>query len=444
MTRDVLLQKTGALAAALGVLLAAAACQRAPAVAEPPAGRRRGALAGATGTVFDLTATAGSISTPDGASIPTWGYAGGGGPMQYPGPTLIVEQGQEITVNLANDLDVNVSILFPGQEVAAAGGVDGALAREAPPGETVTYTFRATRPGTFAYHSGTQPELQIEMGLVGALVVRPHLGPGYAYNHSATGFDREVLFLLTEMDPAIHALAAAGDADAIDFSARWPVYWFINGRAAPDTLLPDGVGWLPSQPYSCMPRMLPGERMLMRVVNAGQDLHPFHHHGNHARVIAVDGRMLESQPGAGPDLSHEVFTIQSVPGETVDALFEWTGKGLGWDIHGDPAEHPHDCADLDGDSFDDTTREYCPDHGKPLPVTLPQQQNLTFGGMYAGTPYLGVPGLLPPGEGGLNPLAAYPYMWHSHTEKEMVNNDIFPGGMMTMLMIEPPGATMDE
>ena len=30
-------------------------------------------------------------------------------------------------------------------------------------------------------------------------------------------------------------------------------------------------------------------------------------------------------------------------------------------------------------------------------------------------------------------------MWHSHTEKEMVNFDIFPGGMMTMLIIEAPG-----
>ena len=30
-------------------------------------------------------------------------------------------------------------------------------------------------------------------------------------------------------------------------------------------------------------------------------------------------------------------------------------------------------------------------------------------------------------------------MWHSHTEKEMVNNDIFPGGMMTMLVVAPPG-----
>jgi hypothetical protein len=28
-------------------------------------------------------------------------------------------------------------------------------------------------------------------------------------------------------------------------------------------------------------------------------------------------------------------------------------------------------------------------------------------------------------------------MWHSHTEKEITNFDIFPGGMMTMLIVEP-------
>jgi hypothetical protein len=51
-------------------------------------------------------------------------------------------------------------------------------------------------------------------------------------------------------------------------------------------------------------------------------------------------------------------------------------------------------------------------------------------------------GALPPGEGGLNPTGGYTYMWHSHTEKEMVNNDVFPGGLMTMLLIVPPGVPM--
>ncbi len=44
---------------------------------------------------------------------------------------------------------------------------------------------------------------------------------------------------------------------------------------------------------------------------------------------------------------------------------------------------------------------------------------------------------MPPGDGGLNPFAGYTYMWHSHAEKEITNFDIFPGGMMTMLVVEP-------
>jgi len=55
--------------------------------------------------------------------------------------------------------------------------------------------------------------------------------------------------------------------------------------------------------------------------------------------------------------------------------------------------------------------------------------------MWSGSPFLGLLGTLPPGEGGNNPNAGYTYMWHSHNEKEMVNNNIFPGGLMTMLMI---------
>ncbi len=37
----------------------------------------------------------------------------------------------------------------------------------------MTYTFTASQPGTFLFHSGTRPELQVEMGMIGALIVRP-------------------------------------------------------------------------------------------------------------------------------------------------------------------------------------------------------------------------------------------------------------------------------
>jgi FtsP/CotA-like multicopper oxidase with cupredoxin domain len=404
-------------------------------------------IVGVEGPLFELTAKEGYVSTPDGGSVYSWGYANGAGPMQYPGVTMIVNQNEMVTVNLTNDLSTPVSIVFPGQADVAATEItppskDGLLTLEAEPGGKVSYTFTADNPGTYIYQSGTRAELQVEMGLVGALIVRPTTGADHAYNHPDTGFDREYLFLLSEMDTRIHQLVEQGKA--FDSNGFFPVYWFINGRCAPDTMVPDFVPWLPHQPYSSVPRMLPGEKVLCRVIGGGRDLHPFHHHGNHTEIIAKDGRLLESSFGAGPDLAISVFTIQSVPGETVDAVFEWTGEGLGWDIYGTGADGPefvHQCNGLDiaSPGFDPVTHEYCPDHGKPIPVILPGLQDIAFGGFYSGSPYLGSDGSVPPGEGGLNPNAGFAFMWHSHNEKEMQNFDIFPGGMMTMLIVEPPG-----
>ena len=420
---------------------------------------------GVSGTGFNITARPGYISTADGNSVYTWGYALDAGTMQYPGPTLILDQGNTITITLRNELPLEagrVSMVFPGHHVNASGGFAGLLTREAPPDgiTAVTYTFYTEHAGTYLYHSGSNPTLQIEMGLMGVIIVRPY---GYnpmmprAYNHPDSAYDMEYLFLLSEMDPLIHEIVEFSGVAALqssDFLSHYfPNYWFINGRTAPDTMVAPGTSWLPTQPYNCMPMMHPGDKLLMRVIDAGRDLHPFHHHGNHSLIIARDGRLLESAPGvSGPDLAQEVFTIQSVPGETVDAIFEWTGAGLGWDIYGHeqdvdypPLGNFPSAEDIDHnmngifDSVPLEPHEYEPDHGKPFPVILPEHQDVTFGGFYSGSPFLGYMGDLPPGEGGMNPHAGFVYMWHSHTEKEMTNFDIFPGGNMTMLIIVPPG-----
>lgn len=309
---------------------------------------------GITGPAFTLTAKAAYLSTPEGNSIYFWGYAGGDGPAQYCGPTLIVNQGQAVTVTLRNELPVPTSIVFPGQTgVTAAGGTAGLLTREAPakagdtPG-TVVYSFTAARPGTFLYNSGTRPDLQIEMGLVGALIVRPAgfdpMMPATwrAYTTADTAFDQEFLFLLTDMDDTIHSevelQVLIGGPIVVDTAGYFPVYWFINGRAGPDTMAPAGAGYLPHQPYDCMPMMHPGEKLLMRVIGAGRDPHPLHHHGNNALVIARDGSPLRAPSGpgggagAGADLAYSVFTIPATPGGTTDAIFTWTGRGLGWDV----------------------------------------------------------------------------------------------------------------
>lgn len=396
-------------------------------------------IEGVIGPAFTLCAKDGYISTSDGNSIYFWGYGTNNGPAQYTGPTLIANQGDVVTVTLNNYLPVPVSILFPGHKVVAVGGSAGLLAQEAPaasgglPGGPVTYTFTAAEPGTYLYHSGTRPDLQIEMGLVGALIVRPTgfdpMGMMWrAYEHHDSMFDDENLFLLTEMDENIHDQVELQVKDnrpvAVDTAKWYPVYWFINGRTGPDTMFPAYAAYLPTQPYNCMPMFHPGQKTLLRVIGGGRDPHPFHHHGNHSRIIARDGRLLSSAPGAGADLSQQVFTIASVPGGTIDALFSWTGEKLGWDAYGHSPSDPLQ------------PFEYEPDHGKPFPVMLPPDQDLTFGQMFGGSPFIGLPSTLPPGQGGFNPSGGFMFMWHSHSEKEICNNNIFPGGMLTMVLVE--------
>jgi manganese oxidase len=424
-----------------------------------------GDVAGTVHT-FSLTARDDFISTSDGNSHYTWGYAHGTTfAMQYPGPTLVVNQGDTVNIVLNNTLPVPVSIVFPGQQgVIASGGSPGVLTREAPaapsgsnvPVQGPTYSFIASEPGTYLYHSGTNADLQVEMGLVGAIIVRPAgfaYGDGTAhpnrkaYQNAATRYDRETLFLLTEMDPAVHwtvyGQVYSGQPVDVDTTTIKPSMWFINGRNAPDTQLDSYVYWLPTQPYNSLPRMHPGEKLLMRVVNAGRELHPFHHHGNHALPIARDGRVLSTMGNAGaPDITAPDFTVRSVPGQTVDLIYEWTGKSIGWDIYGTVAQNPHSCTP-DSQGYDTTTREWCADHNKPVPVTLPGQLDLSSGEHYSGSPFLGFSGTLPQGHPGLNSTGGYYHMWHSHNEREITTDDIFPGGMMTMLVIEPWSVDLD-
>ena len=409
-------------------------------------------IPGNSGTTFDFIAKQSFIYAGDGLTLDIWGYGISGSEVQYPGPTLILQEGDYIVINLTNELPVPVSMVFPGiDDVSASGGVPGLLTHEALPGGTVSYTFTASRPGTFSYHSGTETDLQIELGLFGAIIVRPALGAGYAYNNPGSQFDREYLFLISEMDLDAHILLETGNLDLIDTTAYFPVFWFINGRNFPDTMAPDFSPILPAQPYSCAPRMHPGERILLRFVGGGHDMHPFHTHGNHMEVIARNGQLLESSPGAGPDQSEFRFTETVIPGQTTDAIFTWTGTNLGWDIYGHEQDRDNlplgnfpGSEDIDHngnnilDNVDLAPFEDPNDHGKPFPITMPDINDLTLGENFSGSPFLGAFGYLPPDHPRFNLSAGYFFIWHSHNEKEMVNNDIFPGGCTTMMTVEHP------
>jgi FtsP/CotA-like multicopper oxidase with cupredoxin domain len=506
------------------------------------------AAPGITGTTFNLVAKDAFISQPDGQAVYSWGYGCSGAPsggylpaklsytpfcntMQIPGPTLIVTEGQTITVNLTNNLPTaagNTSILFPGFNVTSSGGVAGLLTREAAPGSSVTYTFTASSPGTRAYYSGTQSDLQVEMGLYGAIIVLPtqavgcparnlNVFPngiasapttetdyrlsttGAAYDHPATCYDREYMFQFSEMDPAIHrqaeeqvfatkgcAAGAPGCSLNVATEPYHPAYFMINGRSMPDDMDPNYAPQYPHQPYNGNPHMHPGELTLIRVIGQGRWQHPFHEHGNHVRILGRDGNLILSDPSvqknlltygtnqapalAGPLL----FTTTTTPGQAFDGIFYWTAKGLNWDAYGHGYSGDASTCVPDANGYYTSNLlapnyyEWCQDHNKPLekapfgavagggPATLPDPNILTNGAWFGGSPYLGPDatvratgptGTTPPsGTIANSPTteAGFSFMWHSHNEREITTNNIFPGGMLMMMLVDSREFVIDE
>ena len=379
------------------------------------------------GPSFDLWATDGRVDMPDGNSVYVWGFVPDASSEAWsPGPNLCVNEGDTVSVTLHNKLDEDVSIVFPGQEDVQAGGApsqpqfDGSnnltsLAQAASAnGGTLTYSFTAGKPGTYLYESGTDPQKQVQMGLAGALIVRPAGHPDWAYNDSSTAFDpdREYLMLLQEIDPALHEAVEAGRP--YDISKFHPRYWTINGRSFPDTLAPNDARYLPNQPYGAMVTVEPFDQSsnplpaLIRYANAGMNDHPIHPHGNHVRLIAHDGYLLKNDSGG--DLSYEKFTQVINSGQTWDGLFKWT--------------------DLENWSS-----------SNPVPVQLPGKKNVAYGehNLYSGTPYLGEQEDMPPSANPHNECGEYYFIAHSHAAYEMQNWDQGMGGMTTFFRIDPPG-----
>jgi FtsP/CotA-like multicopper oxidase with cupredoxin domain len=510
------------------------------------------ATPGITGTTFNLVATPNYITQPDGMTIYSWGYGcastykptfapaaftsiGFCPTMQVPGPTLIVTEGQTVTVTLTNNLPglTNASIVFPGFSVTASGGTPGLMTNEATPGGgTVTYTFVASKPGTRAYYSGTQPDFQIEMGMYGAIVVLPanppsnctplgsdifqHMGIGNpggdlrlapaAYDHPETCYDREYLFQFMELDSAIHKEAEA-EAQAIancvpanqpagvpcpatfnvPTEPYHPNYFLINGRSMPDDMDSDYAPNYPNQPYNGNPHMHPGDLVLLRTIGQGRWQHPFHQHGNHTRILARDGNLILSQndPLANSSTPARLagrmeFTTDTYPGQSFDGIFYWSGKGLGWDIYG----HTPNYAVATQPCYPDANGyytvnssppaptnavnyyEWCADHNHPLetnplgtigaggPATQFDPLVATNGLWYNGTPYLSEDAVVrnrgntpqAPGFATQNPLpeSGIAFMWHSHNEREITTNDVFPGGMLMIMLVDPPVWFIDE
>jgi len=213
----------------------------------------------------------------------------------------------------------------------------------------------------------------------------------------------------------------------------------------------------------------------LRIIGQGRWQHPFHEHGNHVRILARDGNLIQSATDPANNLAGPLlFTTSTTPGQAMDGIFYWTGKGLNWDPYGHAAGVTQASCTPDANGYNTGSPlatnyfEWCQDHNKPLqafpvgsvgaggPVTLPNPNIFANGAWYGGSPYLGPEatvravgstGTTPPsGTVANSPTeeAGFAFMWHSHAEREITTNNIFPGGMMMMMLVDSREFVIDE
>jgi nitrite reductase (NO-forming) len=115
-------------------------------------------------TLKDMT-----VQIAPGVKYNTWSFSGHGAP----GPIVHVRQGQTVQMTLTNGGSIPHSIDFHAARIAP-----NKAFRDAMPGESFTFRFKANDPGVFMYHCGTKPVLaHIANGMYGAIVVTPTAKP---------------------------------------------------------------------------------------------------------------------------------------------------------------------------------------------------------------------------------------------------------------------------
>jgi FtsP/CotA-like multicopper oxidase with cupredoxin domain len=161
---------------------------------------------------FTLTAQSAQIALDSNTKVSAWTFNG-----TAPGPTLHVQQGDEVVVTLVNHLSFGVTIHWHGVRVPnAADGVAGVTQDAVKPGQSYVYRFTALDAGTYWYHSHQFSYDETTSGLFGTLIVDPakptiHADVDYSVAlHTWNGPNNQTLYTMNATDGTLNQAARPG------------------------------------------------------------------------------------------------------------------------------------------------------------------------------------------------------------------------------------------
>jgi FtsP/CotA-like multicopper oxidase with cupredoxin domain len=274
---------------------------------------------------FNFYVRSTELVMPDKTKIWAFGFTDNpNSPASVPGPSIIINEGDTVNLTLHNDKDPTMTqynttgdghtIHLHGLDLPSAMDGDPMTApggHAVMQGQSYTYRFVAKNPGTYYYHCHSSATEHIQMGMYGALIIRPSGQSNVAYP-GTPAFDKEYTFVLSDMDSAAHQqdynnLHQGGED--VNWTKYQANYFLINGKAWPDTMM---------DPQDNIVATV-GQTVLVRLINTGYEVHSMHSHGFHFQVIGSDGRKL-SEP-------YFKDTIDVSPGERYDLIFKLDQAG---------------------------------------------------------------------------------------------------------------------
>lgn len=239
-----------------------------------------------TGTNFNLTVQSGTQTFYGSTPTPTYGINGA-----FMSPTIIVNKGDSITLNVINNLTVKTTMHWHGLHVSAMN--DGGPHQEIMPSTTWSPSFKVrNNASTFWYHphGAGQTEQQVSKGLAGLFIVRDS-AENLLTLPRTYGVDDIPIIVQSKAFDMLQQIAIATDMDTA---------LFVNGTL---------------NPYFDAPAQVVRFRLLngssLRTYNFGFS------NGQTFYQIATDGGLL--------DTSLALTRLTLSPGERAEILINFSG-----------------------------------------------------------------------------------------------------------------------
>jgi len=243
-----------------------------------------------TGPIYNLTAQTGTKQFFGTNNTPTWGYNG-----NFLGPTLLINAGDSITINVTNTLNQATTVHWHGFHVSPMN--DGGPHQLIAPNTTWSPTFKMrNEAATFWYHphGHMKTEIHVAKGLAGMIIVRDNIEATYNLPRKYKIDDFPIIVQSRAFD-VFYQIATATHEDSINM---------VNGTINPYLQVPKQVVRL---------RLLNGNAD--RTYNFGlSDNSNFH-------LIGSDGGLLSAP--------HQTNRVRLSPGERAEILVDFNNYNIG-------------------------------------------------------------------------------------------------------------------